>query len=334
MNGSNLYLEKALIRACRKQQIGRLLDATLTAGIVVFIVGILLIVGQILGWQKLNPYQTVLTIALTAGVIRWCFSSPVTLAQTAQQLDRLNQTNDLLATAWFVHTSHDVWDQIIVHQAENRAKNLIFPTLLGRYPGRVHLSVWLAVLAVGMTHGLFGSIQQQTSQNDPETRLLTVMPNSSFSHTEISPQPVRTSGRGESLVPEVVEIPRIAASEDSKRPENGSRDATGSGQDPRGTQTEWISAIGNRLSDPSSIESDSIVIGSKTAGRESDSFSGVDSDPKIGAGVSDTVEKTVTSSWKTSTDTMDHLETSASVGFFPDDLPPDRRAVLKRYFDR
>lgn len=334
MNGSNLYLEKALIRARRKQQIGRLLDATLTAGGVAFIVGIFLIVGQILGWQELNPYKTVLGIALTAGVIRWCSSSPVTLAQTAQQLDRLNQTNDLLATAWFVRTSHDVWDQIIVRQAENRAKNLIFPSLWGRYPGRVHLSVWLAVLAVGMTHGLFGSIQQQTSQKDRETRLLTVMPESSFSRTDISPQPVRMSPPGESLVPEVVEISRILASEDSNRPENGARDATGSGQDPRGTRTEWISSIGERLSDPSSVESDSMVTGSKTLGRELDSFSGVDSDPTRGAGVSDAVEKTVTSPWKASIDTTDRPETSATAGFLPDDLPPDRRAVLKRYFDR
>lgn len=329
--------QRVLIQARRRQRLGRLADALWTAAIVLLVGGIILAFVRVWGWLTSDPSVTIIAIALAVGAVRWAFSRPITFAQTAQQLDQLNGTNDLLSTAWFVRTRSDPWGQTLLHQAENRADSLVLPSPWGKYSPRIHLATWSAVLAAGMVYLLAGSVNPRIPTDREDLAVLVNSP-SSQAETRIPPRPARVAAPGESIIPESPQasldsVPTGSeAGSEADRPRTGDQNATGSGRRLAGTQTEWRTRIGQL--DPVLARKSMNPEESVAGGRES--FSSLESQTGSAtrAGVSDPTGKSAAKLWEGSPGTGGPSETSSDGWVYPPDLPQDRRVLLRRYFDR
>lgn len=333
MNGSTRFL-RVLVRARRRQRVGCVADAALTAAVVGLTAGLVLTLGRTLGWLTFVPDQTVVVIALIVGGVRWIFSDPITFAKTAQSLDHLNQTRDLLATAWFVRINPDPWDQTILDQAETLSDRLILPSLWGRYPPSLHLATWSAVLAVGMILLLMGSVNSITPAGREDLTSVVNSPSSGNETWMDRPRVANSPVSAQSVVPESIEESLTSGSSDSRsnRPDTGHSNATGSGRDLSGIRTEWETGVGQ--SDPVPTRGNTISDGSVAGGRESLLPPDASGGATGRAGVSDTFEPISGNSWNDSLRTDGSPDVSTDGGVFHQDLPPDRRAILKRYFDR
>lgn len=325
--------QRVLIQARRRQRLGRLADALWTAAVVLLVGGIILILVRVWGWLTSDPSVTIVATALAVGAVRWAFSGPITFAKTAQQLDQLNGTNDLLSTAWFVRTRSDPWGQTLLYQAENRADSLVLPSPWGKYSPRIHLATWSAVLAAGMVHLLAGSVNPRIPTDREDLAVLVNSP-SSQAETRIPPRPARVAAPGESVIPESTQASLASgpAGAESDRLRTGDQNATGSGRHSAGTQTEWRTRIGQL--DPVLARKSMNPEESVAGGQESFSSSESQTGSATPAGVSDPIGKSVAKLWEGSLNTGGPSETSSEGWVYPPDLPRDRRALLRRYFDR
>ncbi len=66
---------------------------------------------------------------------------------TAMRLDALNQTDDLLATAWTLKNQDENWSHQIATLADAKATEIEYPSAFGRFAPRVHLAAWMGCVA-------------------------------------------------------------------------------------------------------------------------------------------------------------------------------------------
>lgn len=315
-------LLRAVRRAARREVMGRFADAWFAGAIVAVIVFLL---GIILLTTGLILELSVVTIALSAVLamgLRWMFGTSSHPVAVASRLDQANQTRDLLATALSMPPA-DPWSRTLRAQAEHASDRLVYPSPLGRHTLRTHLATTAALAAVIMV-ALILAPQTHPFASDAEA-FAAATDRAGSPLTRVG-STIRKPGEGasDSTFADSTDTPSTGASTGSDpRQSNGAADATGDGRSDAGAGSVLrpTQSPGN----PSTGSANTTARGSGTEGTGMPGSTGA-------GGTSDSTTPTSATPWQS--DAWSASRDAALQAVSSQDVPQDRRELVRAYFDR